>query len=117
MSGSPESTDYRQPADRSFAAESIRDAAAIAAFGVQVLYNGNKTGGVLGKWPAPAQGGPYYWWQSGASWGGMIGYWHYTGDNSYVKVTHEALVSQIGPTNNFIVPLEKSNTVFQPLEG
>ena len=36
---------------------SIRNAAAIAALGVQALYNGNQTGGVLGKFPYP----PYYW--------------------------------------------------------
>ncbi|KAF7504619.1 hypothetical protein GJ744_002046 [Endocarpon pusillum] len=86
--------------------KSIRDAAATVAHGVQALYNGNKTGGVLGKWPFP----PYYWWESGASWDGMVNYWHFTGDNSYVDVTYEALVSQIGPTNDFILPQEKSDT-------
>jgi mannan endo-1,6-alpha-mannosidase len=96
-------------ADTSIFPESIRDAAATVAFGVQSLYNGNKTGGVLGKWPFP----PYYWWESGAAWGGMVSYWHYTGDNSYVNVTYEALVSQIGPTNNFILPQEKFNTVLR----
>lgn len=90
-------------------ADSIRDAAAIVAHGVQELYNGNRTGGVVGKWPFP----PYYWWESGAAWGGMVNYWHFTGDNSYVNVTHEALVSQIGPTNNFILPRERFNTVVQ----
>jgi mannan endo-1,6-alpha-mannosidase len=78
---------------------------------MHALYNGNRTGGVLGKWPFP----PYYWWESGASWGGMINYWHYTGDKSYVNVTYEALVSQIGLTNNFILPQEKFNTVGQLL--
>ncbi len=88
-------------------ADSIRDAAAIAADGLQALYSGNKTGGVLGKWPFQ----PYYWWESGAAWGGMVNYWHYTGDNSYVNVTYEALVSQIGATNDFILPQEKFDTV------
>lgn len=41
----------------------------------------------------------------------MVNYWHFTGDNSYVNVTHEALVSQIGPTNNFILPQERRSTV------
>jgi Glycosyl hydrolase family 76 len=91
----------------SFYLESIRDAAATAAYGLQALYNGNKTGGVLGKWPFP----PYYWWESGAAWGGMVNYWHYTQDNSYVNVTYEAIVSQIGPTNDFMLPQEKFNTV------
>lgn len=77
---------------------------------MQALYNGNKTGGVLGKWPFP----PYYWWESGASWDGMVNYWHFTGDNSYVDVTYQGLVSQIGPTNDFMLPQEKSNTVYRP---
>lgn len=79
----------------------------MAAFTVQELYHGNVTGGVLGKFDYP----PYYWWQSGSAWGGMIGYWHFTGDNSYVNVTLEALVSQIGPTNDFMLEHEKFNTV------
>lgn len=87
--------------------DAIRDAAGIIAYGVQSLYNGNRTGGVVGKFPFP----PYYWWQSGATWGAMVNYWHFTGDNSYVNVTHEALVSQIGPTNNFILPQEMRSTV------
>lgn len=36
--------------------ESIRDAAALTAHGAQELYNGNKSGGTVGKWPFP----PYY---------------------------------------------------------
>ena len=91
------------------ASDSIRVAAASVVYGLQALYNGNRTGGVLGKWPFP----PYYWWESGAAWGGMVNYWHFTGDNSYVNVTYEALVSQIGPTNDFILPQEKSNTVIR----
>lgn len=89
--------------------DSIRAAAASVAYGLQALYNGNRTGGVLGKWPFP----PYYWWESGAAWGGMVNYWHFTGDDSYVDVTYEALVSQIGPTNDFILPQEKFNTVIR----
>jgi mannan endo-1,6-alpha-mannosidase len=58
---------------------SIREAAALAAHGLQFLYTGNQTGGVVGKWPFP----PYYWWESAGGWGGMIGYWWYTGDASY----------------------------------
>ena len=69
---------------------------------MQDLYNGNVTGGVPGKFPYP----PYYWWESGGAWGGMMNYWHYTGDQSYVNVTHEALLSQVGPAYDFVVPSE-----------
>jgi mannan endo-1,6-alpha-mannosidase len=81
---------------------SIREAAALAAHGLQSLYNGNQTGGTLGKWPYP----PYYWWESGGGWGGMMGYWHYTGDASYNNVTYDALTSQLGPAYDFNMPSE-----------
>jgi mannan endo-1,6-alpha-mannosidase len=82
---------------------SIREAAALAAHGLQFLYTGNQTGGgVVGKWPYP----PYYWWESGGGWGGMIGYWWYTGDASYNNVTSQALMSQLGPSYDFSMPSE-----------
>lgn len=81
---------------------SIRDAAATLAYGLQSLYNGNQSDGVLGKFPYP----PIYWWESGGAWGGMMQYWHYTGDQSYANVTYEALVSQVGPQYDWVVPSE-----------
>ena len=33
-------------------------------------------------------------------------YWHYTGDQSYVNVTYEALLSQVGPAYDWVVPPE-----------
>lgn len=72
---------------------SMREAAALAAHGVQALYRGNQSGEVVGKWPFP----PYYWWESGGAWGGMLQYWHATGDSSYNQVLMEALTSQLGP--------------------
>ena len=76
----------------------------MAASGVQQLYSGNQnqTGDVLGKFPYP----PYYWWESGGAWGGMVEYFHYTGDTSYVNVTQQALISQLGPAYDFNNPNE-----------
>ncbi|EXJ88805.1 hypothetical protein A1O3_01869 [Capronia epimyces CBS 606.96] len=82
--------------------ESILAASAVTAHGVQQLYSGNRTGGILGKFPYP----PYYWWESGGAWGGMMEYWHYTRDESYGHATQQALISQLGPTNDFNVPAE-----------
>jgi mannan endo-1,6-alpha-mannosidase len=87
-------------------AESIRNAAAIVVNGLQQIYNGNTTGG-LGMFPYP----PYYWWESGAAWGGMVNYWHYTGDASYVNATYNALVSQIGPAGDYVMPSEAFDEV------
>jgi mannan endo-1,6-alpha-mannosidase len=39
----------------------------------------------------------------------MMEYWHYTGDTSYNVVMYEALVSQLGPGNDFVVPNEAFN--------
>lgn len=61
----------------------------------------------MGKFPYP----PYYWWESGAAFGGMVEYWHYTGDVSYNNVTWQALVSQISPTNDFMPVKEQFDEV------
>ena len=61
-------------------------------------YNGNTTGrpGLL---PFP----PYYWWESGALWGGMLDYSHYTGDPSYDTVIGEGILAQASPTIDFMM--------------
>lgn len=86
-------------------AQSIIDGSSVAAAGLQSLYNGNQPGGTLGKFAYP----PYYWWESGAAWGGMIEYWHFTGDASFNNVTWEALISQMGPKADWVVPVEAFN--------
>jgi len=85
---------------------SIMNASALLAHGIQELYNGNQTGGVLGKWPFP----PYYWWESGGAWGGMMQYWHFTHDQSYVNVMMDALVYQLGPKYDFVRQEEAFDT-------
>jgi mannan endo-1,6-alpha-mannosidase len=47
---------------------------------------------------------PYYWWEAGAMWGALIDYYHYTGDSSYNEVTTEALLSQVGPNSDYMMP-------------
>ncbi|RDI76594.1 GTP-binding protein 1 [Venturia inaequalis] len=85
--------------------DSIRQAAAQVAQGLQHLYRPAQ--GIIGKWPDP-----YYWWESGAAWGGMIEYWHYTGDAEFNNVTHEALAYQLSlsPTGDFNIPGEGFDT-------
>lgn len=85
--------------------QSVIEASSIAAQGLQSLYNGNMPGGVMGKFPYP----PYYWWESGAAWGGMINFWHFTGDDQFNNITWVALVSQLGPNSDFVVPVEAFN--------
>jgi mannan endo-1,6-alpha-mannosidase len=37
-------------------------------------------------------------------WGGLIEYWHYTGDGTYNDAAARAILSQAGPQNNFQMP-------------
>ena len=66
-------------------------------------YVNNATGTAfkdVGTFPYP----PYYWWESGAAWGGMVDYWAYTGDTSYVETTAQALLAQVGPNKDYMAP-------------
>lgn len=68
------------------------------------FYHGREEGQNLGILPGPPPNGPYFWWQAGALWGTMIDYWRYTGDAQYNQVIQEALLSQVGPDQNYLEP-------------
>src|SRR5450432_1966418 len=53
--------------------------------------------------------GPYYWWEAGAMWGAMLDYYHYTNDSTYNDNTYQALLSQIGPNNDYMVPAHQKD--------
>ncbi|KAI0541086.1 mannan endo-1,6-alpha-mannosidase DCW1-like protein [Xylaria digitata] len=74
--------------------ESIRSVASTIAYGTMSYYTGNITN-------TPN----VHWWQAGACWGAMLDYSHYTGDTSYDDVITQALLSQVGPEFDFMVPL------------
>ncbi|KAK8010582.1 glycoside hydrolase family 76 protein [Apiospora arundinis] len=80
---------------------SIRSVAATLAYDTMSYYTGNitNTPETLAVFPAPV-----YWWESGACWGSMLDYQHYTGDASYHDVITEALLSQVGPNFDYMVP-------------
>ena len=40
--------------------------------------------------------------------GAMIEYWYYTNDSTYVDVTSQALLHQVGPQNNYMPPNQTS---------
>lgn len=42
-------------------------------------------------------------------WGAMIDYYHYTNDTSYNDVTYQALISQVGPNNDYMVPAQQKD--------
>ena len=74
---------------------SVRAAACTIAGNLVDMYNP----ATLGVLPAP-----YYWWESGGTWGGLIEYWHYTGDGTHNDLVAKAILSQVGPGNNFRMP-------------
>lgn len=86
--------------------DSIRATAHTLTTGVLSLYtNGAPTTPLtnLGLFPYP----PYYWWQSGATWAGLVDYTVYTGDSSLIPTITTALLAQKGPDENYIVPAHR----------
>lgn len=47
---------------------------------------------------------PHYWWQAGALMGSMLDYSHYTGDTSYDRIISTALLGQVGPDFDYMLP-------------
>ncbi|KAN0108888.1 glycoside hydrolase family 76 protein [Hyaloscypha variabilis] len=79
-------------------ATSIKNAAATIAYDMMTYYQGNQSGGIPGVLPGPPPNPPngYYWWESGAMWGSLIDYWHFTGDASYNDVIEAGIQWQVG---------------------
>jgi len=81
---------------------SIRDASAMLAYNLMSYYQNNQSSTAvtaIGTLPAPL-----YWWEAGAVWGGMIDYWAYTNDTSYVHTVQQALLAQVGPKDDYMMP-------------
>ncbi|KHO00219.1 Glycoside hydrolase, family 76 [Metarhizium album ARSEF 1941] len=53
------------------------------------FYNGDKPGGTPG-------------WEAGAMMGSLIDYWYYSGDDQYNKLVEQALLFQVGDTNDYM---------------
>jgi mannan endo-1,6-alpha-mannosidase len=47
---------------------------------------------------------PYYWWEVGGLFGAMLDYSHYTRDTQYDQIISTALLAQVGPNYDFMVP-------------
>ncbi|ROW06488.1 hypothetical protein VMCG_04263 [Cytospora schulzeri] len=90
---------------------SIRDGAATIAYGLMKYYTGNNTGDVPGNLPDP-----YYWWEAGAMFGTMVDYWAYTGDETYVNETYQALQHQVGDDKDFM-PTNQTKSIGNDDQG
>ena len=81
---------------------SVVTASSTIAYGLMSLYPYNVTGTPtveVGTFPSPV-----YWWEAGGAWAGMIDYWAYTNDSSYVPTVQQAIIAQTGPDDNFMPP-------------
>lgn len=76
---------------------SIKNASSIVAKDVLNYYHGTDPGQTPGIF-----GQPYLWWEAGAVWGSLIDYWNYTGDTQYVSIVQQALLWQVGPSNDYM---------------
>ncbi|EEQ86176.1 mannan endo-1,6-alpha-mannosidase, variant 2 [Blastomyces dermatitidis ER-3] len=77
--------------------ESVIKVAQELAKGLRSYYTGDAPGNVPGTLPPP-----YYWWEAGGMFGGLIDYWFYTGDSTYNSIIIQAMVHQASPTRNFM---------------
>ncbi|KAI9929333.1 hypothetical protein MW887_000801 [Aspergillus wentii] len=75
--------------------ESIKHAAAAAAFNTMSNYTGNETGQIPGAFPTK-------WWEGAALFESMITYWHYTKDASNNAAVRQGMNWQRGDNNDFM---------------
>ncbi|KAJ5811873.1 endo mannanase GH76 family [Penicillium riverlandense] len=75
--------------------QSIKNAAATAAFNTLVNYTGNQTGQI----PGYIRGG---WWEGGALFQTMIQYWYFTGDTSNNAAVSQSMYWQRGSGDDFM---------------
>jgi mannan endo-1,6-alpha-mannosidase len=61
------------------------------------FYQGTQPGQTPGLLPDP-----YYWWEAGAMLGALVEYWYYTGDDSYVDLTKQGLLFQVGDHDDYM---------------
>ncbi|KAI8623817.1 glycoside hydrolase family 76 protein [Xylariaceae sp. FL1651] len=91
--------------------DSIKQASSTVAYGLLKYYTGNNTGDTPGNLPDP-----YFWWEAGAMFGTMIDYWFYTGDESYIDVTTQAMLHQVGDDKDFM-PTNQTRTLGNDDQG
>ncbi|KAJ8124747.1 hypothetical protein O1611_g8893 [Lasiodiplodia mahajangana] len=91
--------------------DSIKQAASTVAYGLLKYYTGNNTGDTPGNLPDP-----YFWWEAGAMFGTMVDYWFYTGDESYIDVTTQAMLHQVGDDKDYM-PTNQTRTLGNDDQG
>lgn len=67
-------------------------------------YEGSRPGGSIGLFEEP-----YYWWEAGEAWGGLINVWRYCAPESLDNLIFDSLMAQRGSHMDY-VPLNQSFT-------
>ncbi|KAI5797514.1 glycosyl hydrolase family 76 protein [Peziza echinospora] len=84
--------------------KSVRGVAQVLTNNLMEIYNGNKTGGIPGRFD-----GGHYWWEAGAVMGAFIDYWAITQDAGHNPMVMQAMLHQVGEDWNY----EPSNVTSQ----
>ncbi|ODV96192.1 hypothetical protein PACTADRAFT_41073 [Pachysolen tannophilus NRRL Y-2460] len=84
--------------------DSICYAVSLVADGIMDYYEGTQYGGTIGIFQEP-----YYWWEAGEAWGGMIDMWYLCGNDTYEDTIKAALIAQTGSDYDY-VPSNQSMT-------
>ncbi|CCD27275.1 putative mannan endo-1,6-alpha-mannosidase NDAI_0K00840 [Naumovozyma dairenensis CBS 421] len=77
--------------------ESICDATSLIQGGMMDYYWGTQYGGTVGMFQPP-----YYWWEAGEAFGGMIENWYLCQNDTYEDMLKSALLAQTGSNYDYI---------------
>ncbi|AAS53901.2 AFR530Wp [Eremothecium gossypii ATCC 10895] len=72
--------------------------------GIMDYYWGSKYGGIVGMFQPP-----YYWWEAGEVFGGMLENWYLCDNQEYESVLRESMIAQTGDKFDYI-PANQSTT-------
>lgn len=84
--------------------DSICSAASLIVDGMLDYYEGTRYGGTVGMFQSP-----YYWWEAGEAFGGILDFWYFCQNTTYEELIYDALISQRGSANDYI-PANQSTT-------
>ncbi|SCU98572.1 LAFA_0G18844g1_1 [Lachancea sp. 'fantastica'] len=77
--------------------DSICAATTLIQEGIMDYYAGTQVGGSVGMFQAP-----YYWWEAGEVFGGMLENWYLCENNKYEQTLYNAMLAQAGPDYDYM---------------
>lgn len=77
--------------------DSVCAATALIQQGMLDYYAGDKYGGAVGMFQSP-----YYWWQAGEAFGGMLDNWYFCQNNTFENLIRKAMLAQTGTKYDYM---------------